>query len=216
MFEDDAFQVDEDDYDYKQLNPVKSARETSEGAAKRIRALTAAEESDEERIAARDGKSNYSDESDSESESESDEGNSERDQDMSEKEKKAIAKQVAVVKRRREAKEKEQKFMNELTVGQIESREQDAINMTFDKKVKQLNKEIGSSRSKDAIVRKNHRGEAELTFVPKKAPQKKKKVKFENNSDGDDDDETAKVDNGRTKPRFDGRRRASKNVFRGM
>ena len=40
MFEDDAFQVDEEDYDYKQLNPVKSARETSEGAAKRIRALT--------------------------------------------------------------------------------------------------------------------------------------------------------------------------------
>ena len=216
MFENDAFQVDEDDYDYKQLNPVKSARETTEGAAKRIRALTAAEESDEERIALKEGKSNYSDESDSESDSDSDSevNNKERKQELTEKEKKLIAKQVAAVKRRREQKEREEKFMNELTVGQVESHQEDTVNMTFDKKVRQLNKEH-AKKSNDAIVHKNHRGEAELTFVPKKVPKKKKQVRYEDNSD-DDSDESSKPDNGRTKPRFDGRRRASKNVFRGM
>ena len=57
-------------------------------------------------------------------------------------------------------------------------------------------------------------GEAELTFVPKKKEQKKKKkqVSFDDEDAGDESD---KPDNGRSKPRFEGRR-ASKNVFRGM
>lgn len=48
MFENPEFQVDKTSHEYKQLNPVESTND--DGKQKRVRALTAAEESDEERI----------------------------------------------------------------------------------------------------------------------------------------------------------------------
>lgn len=212
MFEDDQFQVDEDDYDFKQLNPVKSARETTEGAAKRIRALTAAEESDEERIAMREGKSNYSDEY-SESDSESD---ADQDEEISEEDKKAVAKQIKSATRRKEEKMKEDQFLNELRVGQADVQGEISEPLTFDKQVKKMQRDTNARKADDSILRKNHRGEAELTFVPKKKTPVKKKMSKQNLSDDEGDDAESKVDNGRSKPRFQGRRSASKNVFRGM
>lgn len=216
MFEDADFQVNEDDYDYKQLNPVKSAKETEEGAAKRIRALTAAEESDEERIALKEGRNKYSDsEEESEEESEDDSEEKEKDRELNEAEKKIIAKQMATLQRRKKEKEQADKLMNDMSVGVADSHMDSVKNVTFDKQVAKLNEEEKEKRSDDSIMRRNHRGEAELTFVPKKKEQKKKKkqVSFDDEDAGDESD---KPDNGRSKPRFEGRRRASKNVFRGM
>lgn len=216
MFEDADFQVNEDDYDYKQLNPVKSAKETEEGAAKRIRALTAAEESDEERIALKEGRNKYSDsEEESEEESEEDSKGKEKDRELNEAEKKIIAKQMATLQRRKKEKEQADKLMNDMSVGVADSHMNSVKNVTFDKQVAKLNEEEKEKRSDDSIMRRNHRGEAELTFVPKKKEQKKKKkqVSFDDEDAGDESD---KPDNGRSKPRFEGRRRASKNVFRGM
>lgn len=216
MFEDADFQVNEDDYDYKQLNPVKSAKETEEGAAKRIRALTAAEESDEERIALKEGRNKYSDsEEESEEESEDDSKEKEKDRELNEAEKKIIAKQMATLQRRKREKEQADKLMNDMSVGVADSHMDSVKNVTFDKQVAKLNEEEKEKRSDDSIMRRNHRGEAELTFVPKKKEQKKKKkqVSFDDEDAGDESD---KPDNGRSKPRFEGRRRASKNVFRGM
>lgn len=215
MFEDADFQVNEDDYDYKQLNPVKSAKETEEGAAKRIRALTAAEESDEERIALKEGRNKYSDsEEESEEESEDDSKEKEKDRELNEAEKKTIAKQMATLQRRKREKEQADKLMNDMSVGVADSHMDSVKNVTFDKQVAKLNEEEKEKRSDDSIMRRNHRGEAELTFVPKKKEQKKKKkqVSFDDEDAGDESD---KPDNGRSKPRFEGRR-ASKNVFRGM
>lgn len=216
MFEDADFQVNEDDYDYKQLNPVKSAKETEEGAAKRIRALTAAEESDEERIALKEGRNKYSDsEEESEEESEDDSKEKEKDRELNEAERKIIAKQMATLQRRKKEKEQADKLMNDMSVGVADSHMDSVKNVTFDKQVAKLNEEEKEKRSDDSIMRRNHRGEAELTFVPKKKEQKKKKkqVSFDDEDAGDESD---KPDNGRSKPRFEGRRRASKNVFRGM
>lgn len=212
MFEDEAFQVDEQDYDYKQLNPVKSARETEEGAEKRIRALTAAEESDEERIAMKEGRGQFSDSEDEESDSESEQDD--KQDEMTEKEKKMLAKQVAAAQRRKKDKEITDKFMNEMSVGANDRYSQETQEMGFDKKVAQLRKEEESGRRDGPVVRRNHQGEAEFSYVPskRKSAPKKKTVAFESDDEGAED----KKDNGRSRVRTQGRRRASKNVFRGM
>lgn len=212
MFEDEDFQVDEESYDYKQLNPVKSAKETDEGAAKRIRALTAAEESDEERIAMKEGRS-YGDESESESDSESEEESDKKEVD--EDTKKKIQKQLQSIERRKREKEASDKYMNELKLSTSSASNNKSHKVTFADQVSKLNKEDDAKRNDDSILHRNHRGEAELTFVPKKAEKKPRAKRVD--SDGDSEDESAeKKDNGRTKQRFSGRRSASKNTFRGM
>ena len=219
MFEDEDFQVNEDDYDYKQLNPVKSARETDEGAAKRIRALTAAEESDEERIAMREekqGRRGVYSESESESESDSEEEADEEREQMSEQEKKKIQKQATNNERKKKAREESDKFITEMNVGSADIGVHDQQTVTFGKQVREM-KQVEKEKSADpSIMHRNHRGEAELTFVPKKQmKQPKKKVTYESSSDDERDGESTKKDSGRIKPRYDGRR-ASKNAFRGM
>lgn len=219
MFENEEFQVNEDDYDYKQLNPVKSAKETDEGAAKRIRALTAAEESDEERIQMRNKKSSsrgmYSD---SDNDSEDDDESSESEKvELSEKEKRLFEKQNASIKRRKAEKEKSDKYLNDQAIKLHTSKsETPAQEETFDRKVRTLNKEINAKKNDDTVMHRNHRGEAELTFIPKKRENTKPKKNRRMEDEDDDNNDEQTEDNGRTKPRFEGRRRASKNVFRGM
>lgn len=215
MFEDEDFQVDEDAYDYKQLNPVKSAKETDEGAAKRIRALTAAEESDEERIALKEGRGHGS-EDDSESESDSENNDDEDDkEELDEQTKKRIQKQIASLERRKKEKEASDKFMTKLSVSKSATDGNSEKKVTFGDQVSKLNKEDRAKKDDSSILHRNHRGEAELTFVPKKA-EKKPKTKKQNDSDNDSEDEDSKKDSGRTKQRYSGRRSASKNTFRGM
>lgn len=212
MFENEEFQVDEDDYDYKQLNPVKSAKETTEGAAKRIRALTAAEESDEERIAMREGRD------DEEEDSEEEESSEEEDKEaITENDQKKIKRQLNAIERKKREKKDVESFMNEMSVGTTEVDEQDRQKVTFDQQVREFEGLENEGKSDESIVRRTHRGEAELTFIPKNASRSKNafQKKTEKRSTNGDDDGEGK-DTGRTKPRFDGRRRASKNAFRGM
>ncbi|KAH3901754.1 ribosome biosynthesis protein ENP2 SCDLUD_001529 [Saccharomycodes ludwigii] len=234
MFEDEDFQVDEDDYDYKQLNPVKSAKETEEGAKKRIRALTAAEESDEERIAAKEGRSgnhNYSDieedGSDEEKEEKEEKEKAETEKKMSERQKSQIKKQLENMNRRKKQREESAKYLMEMRPGtDLNQEEQNKAEVSFGKQVSKLRKEQLDSERNDnnTLFRRNHRGEAELTFIPKKPqprPKQKSKDNGDNNSANDDDDDDDgdggdRKDNGRSKQRWEGRRRASKNVFRGM
>ncbi|AET37640.1 ribosome biosynthesis protein ENP2 Ecym_1412 [Eremothecium cymbalariae DBVPG len=207
MFEDENFQIDEDDYDYKQLNPVKSTRETDQGAAKRIRALTAAEESDEERIAAKEGKNQYSDSDDSDDDSESE---TDIETKLSEKDKKKILKKVTELQRKKKERQLEDKFVNQLSVGVPDSQTILAQSVTFDKQLQKLKSEESAKKSDASILRRNHHGETELTFIPRKKDSKKKRQLPDADVDVDD------AKNGIRKPRLDGRRRASKNVFRGM
>ena len=221
MFEDEDFQVDEESYDYKQLNPVKSTKETDEGAAKRIRALTAAEESDEERIAMREGRNKDSDdenEDESDSDGEEEEEEEENDsEELDEQTKRKIQKQIASLERRKREKEASEKFMAQLSVSNSVSNGKDKNNMekkvTFGDQVKKLDREEFAKKNDTSVLHRNHRGEAELTFIPKKA---ERKPKVKKHSDSDDSDEESKRDNGRTKQRYTGRRSASKNTFRGM
>ena len=219
MFEDEAFQVNEDDYDYKQLNPVKSAKETDEGAAKRIRALTAAEESDEERITMREkGHKNHYDEGESDDDSDkSDSEDSDSDsEEMNEETKRKIQKQLASIERRKKEKAASENFMNEMSVGSdaTAGSAKSADSVTFGQQVRRRNRE-DANKDDGSVLHRNHRGEAELTFVPKKAQRKPKKKAAHSDSDDDSDNEEKK-DSGRSKPRFQGRRSASKNTSRGM
>lgn len=204
MFADDDFQVNEEDYDYKQLNPVKSARETEEGSAKRIRALTAAEESDEERIANREAGEESEDESSSDQESEVD-SEAEASPEVSEKEAKEIQRQLKAQERRRREKQNEKKFMSEFSVGNAEN---DSRHVTFGEKVREQQEHDHDHRDDSTTLHRSHHGEAELTFVPHQGKSGKPR---KNATTSSKDPREA----GRSRPRHEGRR-ASKNVFRGM
>ncbi|QLG71510.1 hypothetical protein HG535_0B05520 [Zygotorulaspora mrakii] len=211
MFENEEFQVNEDDYDYKQLNPVKSARETTEGAAKRIRALTAAEESDEERIALREGRA---DANDSSSDDESSSENEEEREQISRMEQKKLQKQQKVIERRKREKHNSDQFMSKMSVSALNDEEQESRKVTFGEQVREATEADSISKSDDSVVRRTHRGEAELTFIPKSFEVKKQQHRSP--LKGSEDNEENPRDTGRSRPRSDGRRRASKNAFRGM
>lgn len=211
MFEDEDFQVDEDAYDYKQLNPVKSAKETEEGAAKRIRALTAAEESDEERIAMRE---NHGVESSGEEEGSSEDEMVKRE--LTEQEERKRQKQLKAIERKKQERRDAEQFMNEMRVGSAADNDVDNSKISFDQQVREMRSEEKGKKSNDEILRRSHLGEAELTFIPGKTSKNKPKKKVRIADDEDGSDQESSRDRGRTKPRFEGRRRASKNAFRGM
>ncbi|SCV04144.1 LAMI_0H13762g1_1 [Lachancea mirantina] len=212
MFEDEQFAVDEDNYDYKQLNPVKTSKETEEGAQKRIRALTAAEESDEERINSRRG--NQESEESEDSSSENEETGAENS--LNAVGKQQIAKRQDAAQRRKQQREEERKFMAQMRVGIEDGNAfNDGGSTSFDKQVAKARKQEAQDKAQKSIVRRNLRGEAELSFIPAKKTKGRHKTK----PHGDDDDATeseSRRDNGIAKARLEGRRRASKNVFRGM
>ncbi|KAG7887864.1 hypothetical protein KL936_003882 [Ogataea polymorpha] len=187
MFEDPMFQIDEESHDYKQLNPVKGSKP-----------LTAAEESDEEKM-------NPGGDSDSESESES---------DIESEDEATIQKREEIRRKQdqrlREELEKEEylKKMQTVSMKPLDAAAEltgttDHKNLSFGKRLKDVNREREQEREQKQQVRvhKNVRGEAEISFVP----QKKKKVRSESSED-----------RGKTRQNYEGRRRASKNAFRGM
>ncbi|XYA02803.1 Small ribosomal subunit biogenesis [Meyerozyma guilliermondii] len=188
LFENPEFAVDEQSHEYKQLNPVRS---TTQNGADRSRGLTAAEESDEERM--RNGESE-------ESEDESEESD-ESDENEQESEKQAkVQKEMERLRQRRKAKEEADRFMNKMSAVAQQSQ---SNNESFETQVK---KAAPRNKNDDSRIRRHARGEAELTFVPRKKTTQKVKVQ----------DDRPESEKGRTKQRFDGRRRASKNAFRGM
>ncbi|RCK65665.1 Ribosome biogenesis protein ENP2 [Candida viswanathii] len=200
MFENPDFQVDEESHEYKQLNPVKSTTKdiTSSGG----RGLTAAEESDEERMNMNDNNGLDSEpEEESEEESE-DEATKQENRARVEKE----------LEKLRKKKEQDRKFKNEMKVlSKNNEVKQSAKNKeSFRSQVKKLNKVAKPATNSDSRLQRHARGEAELTFIPKKKERTYKPKHDEDEDDG------GKSDRGRTKQRFDGRRIASRNKFRGM
>lgn len=238
MFENPDFEIDEESHEYKQLNPVKSTKDitttTANGSTNsRGRGLTAAEESDEERLNMKDSHHTGldSDESDEESDSESEEQS--EDEAKSAETRERVGKELNKI---RQSKQKQQqqdskKFQNEMKILSQQSSSSSSslantekASVSFGSQVNKLNKiskqnknNNGISNAKDARLRRHARGEAELTFVPQKSKSKSTKLKFNNNHSDDEKLDSGKTkDSGRTKQRFEGRRIASKNKFRGM
>lgn len=203
LFENPEFAVNQESFEYKQLNPVKSDKDITNTG--RGRGLTAAEESDDERLNGPD-----KDESDDEEDSSSSE---EEDEETRDQNKQKIQKEMDKIRRRKEAKAEENRFMNEMRAVDTSEPEQKVVE-SFGSQVKKLNKVSKDQvKDKDSRLRHHARGEAELTFVPKKL--QKKQVKFRSNENRDEDPAKAET-SGRTKQRFEGRRQASRNAFRGM
>ncbi|KAG7881241.1 hypothetical protein KL938_003371 [Ogataea parapolymorpha] len=187
MFEDPMFQIDEESHDYKQLNPVQGSKP-----------LTAAEESDEEKMnPAGDSDS----ESDSESESESeDEATIQKRQEIRRKQDQRLREEL---EKEEYLKKIQTVSMKPLDAAAELTGKTDHKNLSFGKRLKDVNREREQEREQKQQIRvhKNVRGEAEISFIP----QKKKKVRIESNED-----------RGKTRQNYEGRRRASKNAFRGM
>lgn len=199
LFENPDFAVNEESHDYRQLNPVRATKDVT--ATERSRGLTAAEESDEDRM--------NGDKKMSESESEEDSD----DEEKEELHRQRIQKSMEKMRERKKKEEEANRFMNEMRAV-TEDETQAKQNDTFGKKVKALNK-VAKARDEDrqnSRLRRHGMGEMELTFRPKKL---EKKVKFRSERKDSDDDDAAQK-HGRTKQRFAGRRSASKNQFRGM
>lgn len=132
-----------------------------------------------------------------------------------------MEKQKALIERRKKEKEQSERFMNEMKAGTSTSTQRDeSAHVTFGEQVGELLEVENGKKSNESILRRNQRGEAELTFIPQRKSKKDgnyKSRRHDNSSDEEGVDENGnKKDNGRSKPRFENRRRASKNAFRGM
>lgn len=212
MFENPEFAVDEQSHEYKQLNPVKSTKDVSEVG--RSRGLTAAEESDEERANINGGGDSDDSDVDEDSEEDDDEDEDEEqvDPEALEKQKKMVQKEMERLRKKKQEKALADRFMNEMkAVTNDETKSKNTV--SFGSQVKRNTKDykIQKQSNDNSRLQRHARGEAELTFVPQK---QKKQARFEKEDESEDEE---KVKNsGRTKQRFDGRRRASKNAFRGM
>ncbi|KAK6203572.1 essential nucleolar protein 2 [Scheffersomyces amazonensis] len=207
MFENPDFAIDEESHEYKQLNPVQAVKDIS--STERSRGLTAAEESDEERLNGNNGEL-----SDEDSESEESEEDSEDEQEK-ELKRKRVQKEMERLRRKKKEEEEAKRFMNEMKVMTSEGPQQRAAE-SFASQVKKVNKtNKGLRKDKNTVLHRHARGEAEMTFVPKKKERKNGKFRSDD-GDNDDDDNTKENNKGRTKQRFEGRRIASRNQFRGM
>lgn len=197
MFEDPRFQIDEDNHDYKQLNPVSSSLAGP-------KPLTAAEESDEERLNMR----NKNGMSDSESESESDSEDEKEKEEYKKKIKEQLKKKQELKKKERE---EAKKYISQVKTfdkaDEFNTNGTENKSVSFGKQAKTMNEnsKVTKEKKSNTRVRKNAIGEGEITFIP----TKKEKVRFE----VQEEDEERR---GKSKQITEGRRRASKNVFRGM
>lgn len=197
LFENPEFAVDEESHEFKQLNPVRSTKDIT--TSDRPRGLTAAEESEEEKL---NGNGT------AESEEESEDSESEDDEEYKKRRSEKVVKELEKLKQKRERQKEAERFMNDMKA--VTQDETEAKNSeTFDAQVSRLDKVSKSRKSDDSRLRRHGKGEMELTFRPKN----EKKPKFRSDQDDEEVDETKK---GRTKQRFAGRRSAGKNQFRGM
>lgn len=204
LFENPDFQVDEQSHDYKQLNPVQK-----EITNDKPRGLTAAEESDEERL---NNNNNQASESESEDENESES----EDEESKRAKEERVKKELEKLRRKKEANKKEELFLNEMKVINNEGPEQKHVE-SFESQVKKINRDHERQRKEQegTRLRRHARGEVEFTFTPSAGKKPQKKARFEDESDNENDDDKEKL-HGRTKQRFSGRRSASRNQFRGM
>jgi len=206
LFENPDFAVDEQSHEYKQLNPVQSTKDvTSNG---RSRALTAAEESDEERM-------NDNGESNSEMESSEDEESSEESEDEQQKEEQSarVRKEMERIRKKKQERDETTRFMNEMRAKTSDDITTSKLAESFGSQVKKINRDKVSKPRDDSRLRRHARGEMELTFVPQKSKLKSKPKPVE--SESEDEEKALKL--GRTKQRSQtGRRSGGRNQFRGM
>ena len=201
MFEDPRFQIDQESHDYKQLNPVSSSLAGP-------KPLTAAEESDEEKLSMKNKQNDGLSEEESESESDSED---EREKDLfKQKIKEQLKKKQERKKKEREEAKQYMSKMRSLDKGDDMNTNgaRASSNASFGKQTKALGEtsKIKKQQKSNTRIRKNAIGEGEITFIP---ASKTSKVTFE---ETDDDPERR----GKSKQVHEGRRRASKNAFRGM
>lgn len=199
VFEDPAFKIDVESHDYKQLNPVQSDKKLRDS----MRAMTAAEEEEQERLERlKKGKFNSDDESDEDSENESDEAEKE------EEEKKRKEQRDRVRAKLQQKKQQKKKASLNIDESLIESTMKAVTEggkskpVSFGKQARLQSQQakIGKQQKSNTRVRKMASGEGEITFTP----QGKKKVQI------------VAPDSGKDRQKYDNRRRASKNTFRGM
>ncbi|OBA20289.1 WD40 repeat-like protein [Metschnikowia bicuspidata var. bicuspidata NRRL YB-4993] len=201
LFENPEFAVNQESFEYKQLNPVKSVKGITK--TERSRGLTAAEESDEERLNPKDDKDNSESEDESEGE----------DEEATERQKQKVQKELEKIREKKKKQEEANRFMNEfkaITENETEAKNNESLGKQA-KKLHKISKQKEAEKQ-NSRTRHHGKGEMELTFNPKKA----QKVKFRADQVDDDSDEETEKKTGRTKQRFSGRRSASKNQFRGM
>lgn len=210
MFKNSDFAVDEESHEYKQLNPAKSVKDIT--TTEKPRALTAAEESDEERLAPL-SKNGLDMDSDSESEAAS-ESESEDEATKTAKQQK-VQKELAKLQERKKRQAEANKFMNELravTEDEAEARSDETLG-TQAQRLQKVAKAKEAARL-NSRTRHHGKGEMELTFKPKK--EQKVRFRSDRHNGDDENDEDGESKHGRTKQRFAGRRSAGKNQFRGM
>lgn len=191
LFENPEFAVDEQSHEYKQLNPVQTQ------ANDKPRGLTAAEESDEERL---NNNSDQSEPEDEESEQENQSDDDSEDEESKKIREEKVKKQMEKLRKNKEIKQQQDKFMNEMNV--VES------NIENTKSFASQVKKISKPKKSDIRLQRHAKGDVEFSFTPTK---KEKKARFSANTEQVDDGS-----HGRTKQRFSGRRSASRNQFRGM
>lgn len=197
IFEDPDFEIDENSYEYKLLHPSgrkKQDEELRDGP----RGLTAAEQEE----LSGDEKSGSASESESDSEDEGELDSKARREAQREK-------------RRRERLERKAKERAALEQSLPSMRSVVASSNTaataFGDQVASATEQAANSKTS---VHKGPRGEMEISFIPQK-----KKRQPRAPGGGDDDVSSKPKDEsltGRKRQRYDDRRRASKNAFRGM
>lgn len=204
IFENPDFIIDQESHEYKQINPVQSTKDITQ--TERSRALTAAEESEEERLNTIEDGKDMKFESDSERASEPEE--------MTQKQQEKVKKELKKLTERKQKDKEESRFMNQMSaVTKNESETKN--NETLGSQASRISaiKKQQAAKKQDSRMRHRGKGEMELTFNPRK---QEKKVKYPYPEDDNSAGEENNVNNGRTKQRFAGRRSASKNKFRGM
>ncbi|CAN6605396.1 ribosome biogenesis protein Enp2p [Trichomonascus vanleenenianus] len=190
VFENPEFAIDETSREYRLIKPTQSTEKAEAGDYKSQ--LTAVDLENE----SAESSSSSSEESESEPES--------LDEEASERRKKLVERRAAQEARRQRQLEVKQKQVPAMTA--VRSKVQ-VGGETFGDQVKESSTKEELEERHRATVRKTAQGEVEMSFVPKSTKDKKQKAvkPAEDN-----------VDSGRKRQRHEGRRKASKNAFRGM
>ncbi|QPG72923.1 hypothetical protein FOA43_000227 [Brettanomyces nanus] len=205
IFEDPAFQIDTDNFDYQQINSSSNKNGTGE-----VKPLTAAEESDEERLEEEEEEEQEAKESDSESESEKEEEEEIETKNIA-KEARAEKIRQRLIKRKKQKKHEEgekRKFLATLKTVDVNENGKSGQSKTvsFGKQVelqRKKNQKVKESQEK-VRIHKAPSGAAEITF----SSHRKKH--------GGHNEEDKQELHGKKKQVYEGRRKASKNTFRGM
>lgn len=202
VFSNPDFQVDEDEGEFKLLNPshkkVKGQQYGEAPLRTSARGLTAAEQEEE------DARNGYS--SDEHVEATDDEPDS--DEERKKAKKKALAEKRAEKKAAERAAFAAKRVADvQMSTGSSVAREQ-IPDDDFADRVAELDAEEDRHVMKNVKMTKKSGGAVEMTFQPKRGKDKGHRS-YENDGEGG-------RDNGKKRQDLDGRRRAGKNAFRGM